>query len=302
MFYFARKTIVLVVVILMFGMANLPALGGAPEAMEGGDRGIGLFSVGPWTDSLEDLSHVYVPASGLIGIEVSGGDAHLKTGETRGWIASEVITVPLGYRYDLVILEVDTPGASSVEVSILNASADPSEVGFANETLGGFKLRNETEILVWSIGPKMFPKIRIQASLNADGEDHPRLLSWTLYYIGLDEWRDDFRGSGKMMEHSNINFTGDALEVDLNISATGGGPGVGEYEPYPTIAIAGYSATRFLYPNAGHTGYQDEQTISATYAYGVDIEDLNKDGYLDTVVADYSAGSVFYWGDSSGTY
>ena len=57
-----------------------------------------------WSDSLDDLSHVYVPASGIVNIEVSGGDAHLKTGDTSGWIASEIISAPPGYRYDFVLL------------------------------------------------------------------------------------------------------------------------------------------------------------------------------------------------------
>ncbi|MCK5415095.1 MAG: VCBS repeat-containing protein, partial [Thermoplasmata archaeon] len=226
----------------------------------------------------------------------------LKTGSDMGWIASEIITCPSGYRYDLVVLEVDTPGDSKVQLSILNASADPSEVIFANETLGSFKLMEVTDLPLSSISPSRYPAIRIQVSLVASGADRPSLLSWTLYYIDLDEWRDDFRGSGKMMEHSNINFTGDALEVDLSASATGGGPGVGEYDPYPTIALPSAAATRFLYPNTGHTGYQDLVYIDASYAYDVDMEDLNKDGYMDTLVADRDADSFICWGDSSGTY
>ena len=277
-----RQIIVITIAISMLGMSILPPAGSSPSdegSGDGWDEGfIATRSDPVWTDPLDDLSHVYVPTGGLIGVEVSGGSAHLKTGSDSGWLASEIITCPPGYRYDLVMLEVDTPGDSKVQLSILNASADPSEVGFANETIGTFKLMEVTDLPMSSIGPFRYPAIRIQVNLVASGADRPSLLSWTLYYIGLDMWRDDFRGSGKMMEHSNINFTGDALEVDLSASATGGGPAVGEYDPYPTIAIAGYSATRFLYPNAGHTGYQDDETITATYAYSVDIEDLNKDG------------------------
>ena len=297
-----RKAIVLIVVILMLGMANLPAVGGGPDASGGRDRGLGLLSTDPWTDSLDDLSNVYVPASGLVGIEVSGGDAHLKAGESRGWLASEIISAPPGYRYDLVLLEVDTPGASYVEVSILNATADPSEIGYANETIGGFKLRTETDLSVFSIGPKMYPDIRIQVNLNADGTDRPRLLSWTLYFIGLEEWRDDFRGTGKMSENSNLNLTGDTLEVNLSAGATGGGSGVGDYDAYPTIAVAGYYDVDLLYPNTGHTGYDDSVSIDGTYVWFTDFSDLDKDGYMDLIVSDRSDGVYILWGSASGTY
>ena len=294
-----RKLLVMFTIVLMGTMSLMPVMGSSPA---GDTRGPGpMADATPWTDPLDDLSHVYVPSSGLVGIEVSGGNAHLKTGDTRGWLASEIISVPPGYRYDLVLLEVDTPGASTVEVSILDASADPVEIGFANETIGGFKLRTETDLSVFSIGPGMFPDIRIQVNLDADGTHRPRLLSWTLYFIGLDEWRDDFRGTGKMSDFNNINFTGDVLEVNLTSGMTGGG-GTGAYDPYPPLANPSGGAVGIFYPNAGNTGYQDHTTVSGSTPYITEFEDLNNDGYIDILVADASAGAMVYWGDSSGTF
>ena len=274
-----RQIIVITIAISMMGMSILPSASSSPS-----DEGfIDTRSDPVWPDPLDDLSQVYVPGGGLVGVEVSGGTAHLKAGSNNGWIASEIITCPPGFRYDMVALEVDTPGDSQVLVSILNASADPSEVGFANETVPNYKLMNATDIPLTTISSSRYPSIRIQASLVASGADRPSVLSWTLYYIGQGMWKDEFRGSGKMMKHSNINFTGDTLEVDLTSSATGGGPGVGDYEPYPTISMAGYSATRFLYPNAGHTGYKDVETLPATYSWGVATDDMNNDGNIDTL-------------------
>jgi uncharacterized membrane protein len=199
-------------------------------------------------------------------------------------------------------LEVDTPGASQVLVSILNATADPSEVGFANETVPNFKLLNATDVPLGAVSAAMYPAIRVQASLVASGTDRPSLLSWTLYFIGADQWRDDFRGSGKMTEHKNLNFTGDTLEVDLTASASGGSPGVGQYEPYPTLALAAYDSLDLFYPNTGHTGYDDFTEITGTYVWDTEFADLDQDGYLDIVTVDNSAGTFVYWGSASGTY
>jgi len=297
---YIRKSIVLITIVLMATVSLVPATGSSPDVES---RGPGpMADATPWTDPLDDLSRVYVPGSGLVGVEVTGGSAHLKTGSNNGWIASEIITCPPDFRYDLVVVEVDTPGDSQVLVSVLNATADPSEVGFANETVPNFKLLNATDIPVTSISASRYPAIRLQASLVASGTDRPTLLSWTLYYVGTGEWKDTFMGSGKMTEFENINFTGNTLEVDLTASASGGGAGVGDYDPYPPIIVAGYQQVRFLYPNAGNTDYQAEETLPAAYTMGLDIADLDNDGFLDVVVAEQSVDSTIYWGDSSGTY
>ncbi len=295
-----RQGVVILMAVLMLGMSTIPMAGSSPGVET---RGPGpLADATPWTDPLDDLSHVYVPTGGLVGVEVSGGSAHLKTGSDNGWIASEVITCPPGYRYDLVVLEVDTPGDSKVQVSVLNATADPSEVGFANETIGGFKLLDSTDVSLNSVSPTLFPSIRIQATLVASGADRPSVLSWTLFYIEVGTWRDDFRGSGKMLEHTNINFTADTLEVNLSASASGGGSGVGDYEAYPTIGVAGYYDVDILYPNPGRTGYQDPASIDGTFVNTVDFDDFDGDGYLDLLVSDRSDGVKILWGSASGTY
>ena len=57
----------------------------------GDDRHFGpMDAPTSWADSLDDMGRVYVPTGGLVGVEVSGGDAHLKAGSNNGWIASEV--------------------------------------------------------------------------------------------------------------------------------------------------------------------------------------------------------------------
>ncbi|NOQ54664.1 MAG: hypothetical protein GQ558_08690, partial [Thermoplasmata archaeon] len=297
-----RKLIAVLIGLFMLATMGAPWAGSQPGDDAGGDRGMGPLSTDPWVDPLDDLSHLYVPGSGLQGIEVSGGSAHLKTGFDDGWIASEIISAPAGNRYDLVLLEVDTPGTSSFEVSVLNASADPVEIGFANESILGFKLRTEADLSVYSISPSTYPDIRIQVNLHADGTDRPSLLSWSLHFIGLDEWRDDFRGSGKMSEHKNINFTGDQLEVNLTSGMSGGGGG--DYEAFPTIATSGWYSVSLLYPNAGRTGYLDDDPITPgnSQIWGIDMGDLNGDGHIDIVTADRGGDSNIYWGSASGTY
>ena len=102
-----RQNIVVFVTILMLGLSVLPQAGSSPSGEMGPDEGfIGGGEDPVWTDPLDDLSHVYMPAAGLQGIEVSGGDAHLKAGSDTGWLASEIITSPADFRYDLVQLEV----------------------------------------------------------------------------------------------------------------------------------------------------------------------------------------------------
>ncbi len=301
-----RKSLVLFTIVLMGTMSLMPVMGSSPA---GETRGPGpMADATPWTDPLDDLSNVYVPSAGLVGVEVSGGTAHLKTGLDSGWLASEIITCPPAYRYDLVVLEVDTPGDSKVLLSILNASADPSEVGFANETIGTFKRMDVTDLPMSSIGPSRYPAIRIQVSLVASGADRPSLLSWTLYYIDQEEWRDDFLSTAKMQDPRGLNVTDG--EVSLNLSRKSL-TGVAEYDPFPPILLANdwYMSAGGLdafFANAQGTGYNDKVTIPGRGVHGVGVDDLNGDGYLDLVCANYgtSSGSdsQIYWGSSSGTW
>jgi len=294
-----RKLIAVLIGLFMLANLGVPLAGSQPDGDADGDRGMGPLSTDPWFDPLDDLSHVYVPGSGLQGIEISGGTAHLKAGFDDGWIASEIISGPAGQRYDLVLLEVDTPGASSFEVSVLNASADPTEIGFANETVTGFKLRTEADLSVYSLSPTMYPDIRIQVNLHAVGTDRPSLLSWSLYFIGLDEWRDDFRGPGKMSDNNNLNFTGDQLEINLSSGMTGGS-GPGKYDKLPTITSPAWATVSVFYANAGQTTYQDRDTLTGGQAWGVEMAHLDDDGYMDLIYAERGGTSKIFWGAATG--
>ena len=211
-----RSEAVFIIALLVLSTVVAPWAGSHPDAGGGNYGELASYDDDQaWTDPLEDLSHVYVPDAGLVGVEVSGGDAHLEGGFSDGWFASEVIRCPPGHRYDLVYLEVDTPGASSVEVTLLDATAGSIEIGFANRTIDGYKLRQETDLDISAVDPEDFPEIRIQANLHSEGFDRPRILSWTLYFIGPDHWRDSFIGPGRMSQHRGLNLTDGAMEVDL---------------------------------------------------------------------------------------
>jgi hypothetical protein len=294
-----RQTLALIIIMAMLGGPSLTVMGSTSN--HGGEDTRGPLShENPpvWTDPLDDMSHVYLPTGGLVGVEVAGGEVHLLPGRDEGWVASEIITCPADNRFDLVLLDVDTPGDSYVEISILDATKEASQVGFANETIPGYEKIKANDVSVYNISRSM--KIRIQVNLVASGTDRPRLLAWTLFFIGLEEWRDDFLGTGKMSDFKNINFTGEGLEVNLTGGKAGGG--TGSYEAYPTIATASYSSLSMLYPNSGHTGYQDNSPISRNSAYGVTFSELNGDDYLDCIVAERSAASSIFWGSSSGTF
>src|SRR4030042_740828 len=176
-----------------------------------------------WTDPLDDLSHVYVPDGGLVGIEVSGGNVHLLPGQSEGWVASSTITCPPGYRYDLVYLEVAMPGASFVKVSMLNASRESTELGFANESIIGYTKVLATDLSIVALLPSGYPNVRIQVNLFAAGADRPRLLAWSLHFAPLDEWYDDFLGTGRMKDMRKLNLTDGRLELDLSGEAASGG-------------------------------------------------------------------------------
>lgn len=217
---------------LMLALPALPGLQMATDLVgaEGGSPIVPEPDV-IWTDSLDDLSSVYVPPGGLVGVEVKGGGAQLLPSATAGWIASEVIRCPKGLRYDLVVIEADTPGDSLIEVSVLDATEESSVVGFANATIPGFVKLQAKDVSVFSISPLAFPEIRVQVNLVAAGSSKPSLLSWTLHYVGLEEWKDEFIGSSKLSLFKGINFTSGALEINLTKKGAVGGPV--EYEDFP---------------------------------------------------------------------
>jgi hypothetical protein len=68
-----------VLVILMLSLGPLALIGGTMDT--GTNRGPGPFQTSEvWSDSFDDLSKVYVPESGLVGVEVTGGEVRLKPG------------------------------------------------------------------------------------------------------------------------------------------------------------------------------------------------------------------------------
>ena len=80
-----------------------------PDMSSGGAEAAGESAIIPdeipvWADGFDDNSKVYIPPGGLVGVEVLGSAVQLLPGSTGGWVASEVITCPEDYRYDLVIL------------------------------------------------------------------------------------------------------------------------------------------------------------------------------------------------------
>ncbi len=257
-----------------------------------------LDPVSPWYDTLDDLSHVFVPDTGLVGVEVKDGALQLKAGAEGGWVASELITCPMEHRYDLVLLEVDLPGSSSVQVTMLDATREPSEVGYANETIPGYVKRNDLDMLVYDIDPGSFPKLRIQVNLASSGADRPRLLSWGLTFMHQDEWRDDLYGESKLSKTSGINITGGQVEVNLTKASGGSGPN--SYKAFPPIFCAATGDMLYsYYANSERIKYENGVSMGIAYTTGLASGDFNGDGYEDLVTAgDYT--STVYWADSDG--
>jgi len=269
---------------------------------DGADRGPQPMADGtPWSDSLDDLSNVYTQPGGVVGVEVSGGDAHLMAGHDVGRITSAAITCPVGYRYDLVLLDAVLPGNSSVNISILDPSTPSTLYGFVNEPVPGFINMTGTDESVFRIGTTKYPKIQIQVNLIANGTDRPRLLAWSLYFIPVGQWSDDLLGTGKMTSFGGINLTGSAAELDLSDKGGGGG----SYDPYPPVLFPdGSGDVDVFYPKAGNNGYQNGDTIANTAtSRGIDSGDLDDDGYIDIVLtAGGNQNSMILWGSSTGKW
>ncbi len=277
---------------------------------QGIDRGPGpLASSDMWTDPLDDTSNVFMPVGGLVGVEVGGGEVRLKSGQDEGWIASGIIHAEAGFRYDFVLLEVDTPGGSSVEISVLNASEESTVIGFANGTIPGFVRIGVNYLSVFAIDPVQYPDIRIQVNLVADGADRPVLKAWTLYFSAFDEWRDEFYGTEKMALYHGLNITNGTVEV--NRSGVGGSSGDVNYEAYPALVFSrqpnGGDKFNAFYPNENRTAYEDSVLVNCNGSREMIFEDLNLDGFLDLIMAnleldDEVVPSQIYWGDGSGKW
>jgi len=286
------------IVLLLLSSALTPAI-----ALAGGD-GI-LPRVRPmadppvWSDSFDDLSHVYIPTGGLVGVEVMGGEARLKAGSSEGWIASSIITCPADWRYDLVLIDALLPGKSHINVTILDATKAPTGPAFANATVTGLVNISATDVSLTKLDRASYPSIRVQVNLFADGADRPRLLAWRVLFGSPGEWRDDFIGTGKVLSSSGINITEGAARL---------GQPVAGHDPYPAIVLnSDISDLDVFYPNSAGDGYLDRDTIARTsIAGGMDVDDLNGDGFLDLIFAmQFSSGTLssgILWGSASGTW
>jgi len=304
------KTFFVIILVLLMATSGLPGLFGSADSdgeLVGG--GMGFFDVSPWMDDFDDSSKVNFTQNTV----VATGYVELEAGHGSGLVASEGIFAPPGYRYDLLVIEVDTPGTSSVKISVLNATEDSAIVGYVNQPIPGFLKLDQTQVPLSGVGTKAYPEIRLQADLEAAGLDRPQLLKWTVIYIAGDMWRDDFLGDGKIEEFTKVNFTGDSVEVDMSKQNTNA-PGYGNYEMLPTIFAGRYSGSQnrremgVFYSNSGNTNYQGRTQLYAENVRGYYAADIDQDDYIDMVVANYREGSDYtrdswiLWGDSSGTY
>ncbi|MCK5252467.1 MAG: hypothetical protein KAQ96_05935, partial [Thermoplasmata archaeon] len=271
-----------------------------PAAASPGPGPMDMASI--WEDdfSTTDLINTSVDT------EVVSGEVRISAGENSGLVASVAISCPPGLRYDLLVVEVSTPGDSQVTVSVLNATEDAMQVGYVNEPVPGFQDLVERDVSLGRIGPAVYPEIRLQADLDASGTDRPALLRWAVRFIAEGEWRDDLLGTGKMKEMRGLNLS--SGEVTLNLT---GRPGSGgDYDPYPAVVFSRSSSPSFIdavYPNAGGTGYDDATTVACTGTYGLAFDDLDGDDDMDLILANSPHGgqdkdSQIYWGSSSGRW
>jgi uncharacterized membrane protein len=278
----------------MLGLSPLSQIGGSDG--QGSDRGPGLLDASEvWTDPLDDMSHVYMATA----VEVVSGEVRLETLKDNGWIASEIIPAKPGYKYDFVLLDAITPGNSTVEVSILDATQSSTEIGYANETIDNYERLEGVYQSTRDIEPTLYPEIRIQVNLVEVDGNKPTLQAWSLYYVPRDEWRDEFLGGWKMSDDGGLNFTGDSLEVNTT-SKSGKGPG--GYRTYPTVALTG--GPWVFYSNTARDDYENglNLAISGTGpSWGVCFGDLNNDGYQDLVHSARDKSSIL-WGDDTGKY
>ncbi len=143
-----------------------------------------------------------------------------------------------------------------------------------------------TDLSLTAIRPTDFPSIRIQVTLVASGSDRPTLHGWTLYFVGHDEWRDDFIGTGKVVDTRQVVVEGGEAHLDLpNLTRPSEEP---DYEPFPTVYITrGSGAGAFLeyVPTDDRTGYRAVQQWPSNGTNDMSFDDLDLDGNLDMVLA-----------------
>jgi len=295
--------LLVILIVLMLSLGPLAQTSGSDG--QGEDRGPGPLDASEvwtdssevWTDSFDDLSHVFMQTN----VVVVSREVRLATGKDQGWIASEVIPAKDGYRYDFVLLEATTPGNSSVEITILDATEEASVIGYANETITPFENVEGVYLSLKGLDTTLYPEIRVQVNLVEDATDRPTLQAWSLYYVPRDEWRDEFLGDWKMSEEKGINHTGDMLEINLSRPSQGSA----EYDAYPAVFFScqGVDSLSAYYPNPTRTGYEDEvEETGASGNWATHFDDMNKDGYLDMIVTSYDSDSEIRWGDGTGSW
>jgi hypothetical protein len=267
----------------------------------------------PWTDDLDNVDNVYIPPGGLIGTRVLNGNAALKAGASEGWIASSVITCPPGFRYDLVVIDAHVPGDSMVRISVLDATAEATEVGYANASIENFKDIQGKAIPIKPIDPIAYPKIRIQVTLTASGTDRPTVDGWAVYYCPVDEWREDFVTDIRLDSLRGLNLTSGTLELDLTEhQGKASKSGSTSDDPFPTIVFDRYSTggsgvINTFTANFDKTGYAGITEVTSGGTRGVNLADLNGDGILDMVASNVWFGgenvdSKIFWGRTDGTW
>jgi MYXO-CTERM domain-containing protein len=243
-----------------------------------------------------------------VGVEVTGGQVQLLSGHEEGWVASTVIECPTGFRYDLVLLDADVPGNSSLMVTVLDATSSPTLPGYANETIPGYVNITRTDVSLTRLNWTAYPSIRIQATLVADGTDVPRMRGWSLYFCTLGEWRDDFLGTGKMEDSRGmIAHTGEAKINPID----GGANWFEDYDAYPPVVFTkGWRTTDFtaIYTDVGGTGYATPTTVASKAVAGVTFADLDNDGDLEMIQAKLEEPNTvihdheIWWGDGTGKW
>ncbi len=154
-----------IMVVLLVLLLAAPGLQGSTGGQDGGGSTVGgptpMDAPQIWEDDFDDSSKVDT----MQRVEIVSGEVRVEAGQTTGLVASEGISCPAGFRYDLLVLEVNTPGASSVKISVLNATEDSTKVGYVNEPIPGFLKQDGPEVLLTGIGANAFPEIRLQADL-----------------------------------------------------------------------------------------------------------------------------------------
>ncbi len=295
---------ILVTLLMVAPAATTPLV---PSALPGplGDRALPMDVPAPWVDTFDDSTKV----NSTRDTEVVSGEVRVSAGMLRGVVASVEIACPPGHRYDILLVEASTPGASTVKVSVLNATRESQQVGYVNEPVPGFERRSERDVPLTTISPGEFPRLRLQADLETVGADRPTLLMWAVHFVPLDEWRDDFYGLGKMTSSARMNVSAGRAELNLAMKNSFR-LSYAAYDAYPAIMANQVDQNNqvVFYPNSGHTAYGAPTSIPADVTFGSAAGDLDVDGYTDLVVASYRAGSdytrnsMILWGDSSGSW